>query len=161
MLEYTLYRINLTSSRIKNWVPQSKKVFIVQSTASRNQLPESSIQGPASRVQRPTLASRVQKFWYAGLKQVKREYSDATDIITKCDSYFITKCDTSVIQNVTVFLQNATVIKNCNKTIIVQVKRKKEIYIPVHCRYHPITNIGFISQTQTFPRATGEGGERL
>ena len=136
-------------------------------------------------------------FWYAGLKQVKREYSltqilnfslpkyfqgsfvnrtqnssknlihydfllkNATDIITKCDSYFITKCDTSVIQNVTVFLQNATVIKNCNKTIIVQVKRKKEIYIPVHCRYHPITNIGFISQTQTFPRATGEGGERL
>ena len=46
---------------------------------------------------------------------------NATDIITKCDSYFITKCgrcllqDASgfLLQNATVFLQNATVITKC------------------------------------------------
>ena len=45
----------------------------------------------------------------------------ATDIITKCDSYFITKCDKSLLQhasehflrNTTVLLQNVTVIKKC------------------------------------------------
>ena len=47
---------------------------------------------------------------------------NATDIITKCDSYFITKCDKSLLQNVSgfllqnaiVLLQNATVITNCD-----------------------------------------------
>ena len=29
---------------------------------------------------------------------------NATDVITKCDSYFITKCDKSLLQNVLVFL---------------------------------------------------------
>ena len=34
---------------------------------------------------------------------------NATDVITKCDSYFITKCDRSLLQNVTtILLQNAT-----------------------------------------------------
>ena len=88
MLEYTLYRISVTSSRIKNQVPQLTKEFIVQSPASRNQLPESSIQGPASRVERPTLASRVQKFWYAGLTQVKREYSSTQILKFSLPKYF-------------------------------------------------------------------------
>ena len=36
---------------------------------------------------------------------------NATDIITKCGSYFITKCDRSLLQNTPVFLlQNATVL---------------------------------------------------
>ena len=43
---------------------------------------------------------------------------NVTDIITKCDSYFITKCGKSftqnapgfLLQNATVLLQNATVI---------------------------------------------------
>ena len=46
---------------------------------------------------------------------------NTTDIITKCDSYFITKCDRSLLQNATVFLkiariflQNATVFTNCD-----------------------------------------------
>ena len=88
MLAHTLYDINVTSSRIRNWFPQLTKVFIVQSPAfrasiqsqgSRAQRPESSIQSPASRVQHPgssdqtpasrvqcpTLASRAQEFWYA------------------------------------------------------------------------------------------------
>ena len=47
---------------------------------------------------------------------------NATDITTKCDSYFITKCDRSLLQhasgfllqNTTVFLQNATVITKCD-----------------------------------------------
>ena len=42
--------------------------------------------------------------------------------ITKCNSYFITKCDKSssqnvsrsLLQNAAVFLQNATVITKCN-----------------------------------------------
>ena len=47
---------------------------------------------------------------------------NAIDIVTKCDSYFITKCDRSLSQNVsgfllqiaTVLLQNATNITNCD-----------------------------------------------
>ena len=50
---------------------------------------------------------------------------NATDIITKCDSYFITKCDISLLQNAsgfllqnaTVLLQNATVITKCDDFI--------------------------------------------
>ena len=50
---------------------------------------------------------------------------NAADIITKCDSYFITKCDRSLLQhassfllqNVTVLLQNAMVIPNCDHFI--------------------------------------------
>ena len=51
---------------------------------------------------------------------------NATDIITKCDSYFITKFEyvsllqnTSgfLLQNATVLLQNATVITNCDDFI--------------------------------------------
>ena len=49
---------------------------------------------------------------------------NATDIITKCDSYFVTKCDRSLLQNAsyfllkdaTILLQNATVITNCDNT---------------------------------------------
>ena len=47
---------------------------------------------------------------------------NATDIIIKCDSYFITECDSSLLQNTSGFLlqnatilfQNATVITKCN-----------------------------------------------
>ena len=50
---------------------------------------------------------------------------NATDITTKRDSYFITKCNKSLLQNVSHFLlqnatfslQNLTVILNCNKFI--------------------------------------------
>ena len=50
---------------------------------------------------------------------------NATDIITKSDSYLITKFDKSLLQNasgfslqnVTVLLQNARVIKKCNDCI--------------------------------------------
>ena len=43
---------------------------------------------------------------------------NATDVITKCDSYFITKCDRSLLQNASGFLlQNATVIINCDDFI--------------------------------------------
>ena len=49
---------------------------------------------------------------------------NATDIITKCDSYFITNCDRSLLQkassfllqNETILLQNATFITNCAST---------------------------------------------
>ena len=50
---------------------------------------------------------------------------NATDIITKCESYFITKCDISLLQNASgfslqnaaVLLQNATVITKCDDFI--------------------------------------------
>ena len=63
---------------------------------------------------------------------------NATGIITKCDGYFITKCDKSLLQNVSGFfitkcdsyyklrrfyykmrqlLQNATFITNCGSTL--------------------------------------------
>ena len=56
---------------------------------------------------------------YDGLLQ------NATDIITKCDSYFIGKCDRSLLQkassyllqNTTVLLQNVTVATNCDNFI--------------------------------------------
>ena len=50
---------------------------------------------------------------------------NATDVITKYNSYFITKCGRSLLQNVsgfllknaTVLLQNATVIRKCDDFI--------------------------------------------
>ena len=50
---------------------------------------------------------------------------NATDIITECESYFITKCDRNLLQNApgflfqnaTVLLQNVTVIINCDDFI--------------------------------------------
>ena len=47
---------------------------------------------------------------------------NAIDIITKCDSYFITKCDRSLLQNAsgvllqneTVLLQKVTIITKCD-----------------------------------------------
>ena len=60
MLEHTLYRISTTASRIRNWVPQLTIVSIVQSPAPRLQHLEPSVQSPAFRLQRPTLAFRVQ-----------------------------------------------------------------------------------------------------
>ena len=35
-------------------------------------------------------------------------------IITKCDSYFITKCNEILLQNMMVLLQNATVVTKCD-----------------------------------------------
>ena len=42
---------------------------------------------------------------------------NATNTITKCGSYFITKCDKSLLQDATVLLQNMTVITNCDDFI--------------------------------------------
>ena len=50
---------------------------------------------------------------------------NATDVITKCESYFITKLDRGLLQNASVFLlqnatvllQNVTVIINCDDFI--------------------------------------------
>ena len=40
---------------------------------------------------------------------------NATDVITKCDSYFITKCDRRFLQNAScLLLQNATLITKCD-----------------------------------------------
>ena len=49
----------------------------------------------------------------------ERLSQNATDIITKSDSYCITKCDRSLLQNASVFLlQNATVLlQNATVTI--------------------------------------------
>ena len=41
---------------------------------------------------------------------------NAINIITKCDSYFITVYDRSLLQNATVLLQNATDITSCNNS---------------------------------------------
>ena len=50
---------------------------------------------------------------------------NATNIITKCDSYFIRKCDRSLLQNAsgfslqnaTVLSQNVTAVTSCNDFI--------------------------------------------
>ena len=47
---------------------------------------------------------------------------NATDVITKCPHYFITKCGRTFLQNVSDFLlQNATVITNCDSIIVFAV----------------------------------------
>ena len=64
------------------------------------------------------------------------------DIITKCNSYFITKCKRSLLQNAsgfllqnaTVLLQNATVITNCNSFIT-----KCDSYYKMRCLLHIAT----------------------
>ena len=51
---------------------------------------------------------------------------NATDITTRCDSYFIIKCDRSLLQhasgfllqNAAVLFKNATVFTNCDDFII-------------------------------------------
>ena len=56
---------------------------------------------------------------------------NAADIITKCDSYFIARCDKSLLQNVSDFLlQNATVLLQ-NTTILLQnagIITKSDVY---------------------------------
>ena len=65
---------------------------------------------------------------------------NATDIITKCNSYFITKCDRSLLknalgfllQNATVLLRNATVITNCDNFITKLLKKEKNFMTPFY-----------------------------
>ena len=45
---------------------------------------------------------------------------NATDIITKCDSYFITKCDRNLLQNASSFLLQNTTILLQNATFIIK-----------------------------------------
>ena len=48
---------------------------------------------------------------------------NGTDIITKCDSYFVIKCDKSLLRNASGFLlQNATVLLQ-NATVITFIMR--------------------------------------
>ena len=59
-------------------------------------------------------------------------YYKMRQIITKCDSYCITKCDRGLFYNASGFLlQNATVItkcdstKSCNKSVIYSIEEKE------------------------------------
>ena len=66
---------------------------------------------------------------------------NATDVITKCNGYFITKCDRNLLQNASGFLlQNATVITKCN------------IYYKLR-QYNPSSNYtknhGYVVRTST------------
>ena len=76
---------------------------------------------------------------------------NATDIITKCDSYFITKCDWSLLQNASGFLlQNAVVIAKCDDFITkcnsnYKIRRLLQIAL-VQCGLKIIT-FGPISET--------------
>ena len=64
---------------------------------------------------------------------------NATDIITKCSSYFNTKYDGSLLQNAsgfllqnaTILLQNATFIINCDSTVYFSL-----LYVPVFICIH-------------------------
>ena len=50
----------------------------------------------------------------SNLVQYDNLLKNETDIITNCDSYFITKCNESLLQNVMVLLQNTTVVTKCD-----------------------------------------------
>ena len=70
---------------------------------------------------------------------------NVTDIITKCDSYFITKCGKSSLQNVsgfllqnaTVLLQNATVTTKCD----VYYKRVSTCVYIIILKCYPVIHI--------------------
>ena len=84
------------------------------------------------------LSLDVKSFTASYLTRYDSLLQNATDIITKCDSYYVTKCDRSLLQNASGFLlqnatefyhkirqllqvakillQNATFIANCNST---------------------------------------------
>ena len=72
-----------------------------------------SIRNPIFRVNSVTVSYLIR---YNSLLQ------NAADVITKCDIYFVTKCDRSLLQNPTgfllqnaiVLLQNATIITKCD-----------------------------------------------
>ena len=71
---------------------------------------------------------------------------NATDIIAKCDSYFIAKCDRSLLQNGTGFLlQNATVLLQ-NATVIT----KCYDFITKYDRYYKIRRLLRIARVHTF-----------
>ena len=77
MLEHTLYRIPVTSSRIKNWVPQLTKVSINQSPASTVQRLKPSVQGSASTMQLPasSVQSTESSFQSPAFRVQRPEYS--------------------------------------------------------------------------------------
>ena len=61
--------------------------------------------------------------WFSYLVPYGILLQDATSIIMECDSYFITKCDKSLLQNASGFLlQNKTFITKCAGT---KVKDRK------------------------------------
>ena len=72
-----------------------------------------SIRNPIFRVNSVTVSYLIR---YNSLLQ------NAADVITKCDIYFVTKCDRCLLQNPTgfllqnaiVLLQNATIITKCD-----------------------------------------------
>ena len=69
---------------------------------------------------------------------------NATDVITKCDSYFITKCDRSLLQNAsgfllqntTVLLQNATVIIKCDVYYKLRQYMNLDLYRMLSLAFH-------------------------
>ena len=73
---------------------------------------------------------------------------NATDIITKCDSYFITKYDRSLLQNASGFLlQNGTVITNCDSTLTTKFFFKFIIFWPILSPFPQ-----FLGQKKVFPK---------
>ena len=79
-----------------------------------------------------------------------RLLQNATDIITKCDSYFIPKCDRSLLQiasgfflqNATVLLQNLTVITYCDD------------FITKYDSYHKMRPLIQIATVQAYIKST-------
>ena len=67
---------------------------------------------------------------------------NVTDIITKCDSYFITKCGKSSLQNVSGFLlQNATVLlQNATVTPKCHVYYKMSQYMRVYHNFEMLSS---------------------
>ena len=66
---------------------------------------------------------------------------NATGIITKSDSYFITKCGKSLLQNASGFLlQNATVITNCDSIHKKTLLLRSFILIPTERPWLPLKN---------------------
>ena len=79
-----------------------------------------------------------------------RLLQNATDVITKCDSYFIPKCYRSLlqiasgffIQNATVLLQNLTIITNCDD------------FITKYDSYHKMLPLLQIATVQAYIKST-------
>ena len=64
---------------------------------------------------------------------------NATDVIKKCDSYFIIKCDKNLLQNTSGFLlQNATVLLQ-NASVFTKCDECDIYYKLRQCKHPPIS----------------------
>ena len=107
-------------SRVQNPVSRVQRLkSSVQNSSFRVQRSESSVQSPTTRAQRPTIASRVQEFWYAW------EIFRWNYFWKKLYKDFLTINATKIITSVTSCIWKCRILKEKNTGIVEFVKEKQ------------------------------------